>query len=199
MPPKKKGGSKKKAGKKEGDEEETLDAGMQNTFLMREQEALKFKLVMQTNKASGAEAVVRELRTRLLDLTQLYEKEKGNTFDIVADMTREYKAMKEEMLKKISDLESKNMQYKDKLAAARRELDDMVRQKDREIQQKDNAITEMKTKMDEMAKEFGQMLKQTLDKMSEKIVITNDYSNEAQQENPVVRTFEDFNLGSTYS
>lgn len=39
------------------------------------------------------------------------------------------------------------------------------------------------------------MLKQTLDKMSEKIEITNDWETD-QQEEPVVRTFEEFNLGA---
>ena len=98
MPPKKKG-SKKKGGKKGGGDgdDEPLSEGDQVTFLTRQLEAYKHKLMMQTNKASGAEAVVRELRTRLLDLTSIYEKEKQHTFDIVSDMTREYKSMKEEV------------------------------------------------------------------------------------------------------
>jgi hypothetical protein len=59
---------------------------------------------------------------------------------------------------------------------------------------KESEIIEQKNKMDEMAHEFGAMLKATLDKMSEKIEITNDWENENREE-PVVRTFEDFNLG----
>lgn len=197
MPPKKKGSKKKKkAGGEDG--EEKLEDGDKIKYLIKTNEALNYKLVMQTNKASGADATVRELRTRLLDLNQIYEKEKKNTFDIVADMTREYKDMKEEMLKRINELEAKNQKYKDKLDLSRTQMEDMVRQKDREISLKDNSIQEMKTKMDEMAKEFGQMLKQTLDKMSEKINITNDYESD-KQDTPIVRTFEDFNLGSTYS
>jgi len=71
-----------------------------------------------------------------------------------------------------------------------------------------------------MLPKFGQMLKQTLDKMSEKIEITNEWESGAmdnehatgitarttlktvtetqrQQQEPIVRTFEDFHLGLT--
>ena len=70
--------------------------------------------------------------------------------------------------------------YKDELDKARLEKEEIVRQKDSEIEQREASIQEQKTKMDEMAKEFGQMLKQTLDKMSEKIVITNDWEADKQ-------------------
>mmetsp|Transcript_9605 Transcript_9605/g.13989 ORF Transcript_9605/g.13989 Transcript_9605/m.13989 type:complete len:197 (-) Transcript_9605:152-742(-) len=192
MPAKKKGGGKKKA--KGEQEEEPLDPAEVSVYLTRTVESLKHKLVMQTNKASGAEAVVRELRSRLFDLHKDYEEEKKRTFEIAADMTREYKAMKQEMNQQIILNEEKITQLKDKLDAARLAHEQMVRQKDKEIALKDAAIQEMKNKMDEMAREFGEMLKQTLDKMSEKIVITNDYEAE-QMDTPIVRTFEDFNLG----
>jgi hypothetical protein len=197
MPPKKRS-SKKKAAKEGGDAED-LTPEETALFLERRLEATKQKMVMQTNKATSAEAVVRELRARLLELTDIYEKEKTHTFDIVANMTREYKAMKEEMLKKINELDAENLKYKDQLELKEAEMKEQEQQKDREMKNKDNAILEMKAKMDDMAKEFGQMLKQTLDKMSEKIVITNDYASDQQQDQPVVRTFEDFNLGSSYS
>ena len=42
-----------------------------------------------------------------------------------------------------------------------------------ELALKDAEIKEQKDKMEDMAVEFGEMLKETLDKMSEKIEITN--------------------------
>lgn len=195
MPPKKttKGASKKGA---EGDA--PLQPEDQILYLQANLESVKHKLVMQTNKASGAEATVRELRQQLLDLQAIYENEKKNTFDIVSDMTREYKTMKDEMLKKIVDLEAINTRYKDELAKAEMDLVNKVADKDAEIGVKEKQRQEIKTRMDDMAQEFGAMLKQTLDKMSEKIVITNDYDLD-KQDAPVVRTFEDFNLGPGYS
>ena len=49
--------------------------------------------------------------------------------------------------------------------------------------------------MEEMAQEFGDMLKETLDKMRERIEITNtSFENEAGV--PMIRRLEEFNLGS---
>ena len=50
---------------------------------------------------------------------------------------------------------------------------EMEKMKDQIISQKEAEIQEMKTKMDEMAGEFGDMLKETLDKMSDRIEVTN--------------------------
>jgi len=193
-----KDGKKKKGGKKKGkdnpDEDEPLSVEEQHQYLQRVAESLKHKLVMQTNKASGAEAVVRELRQRLFDLLGDYNDEKQKTLDIASDMTRQYKDMSAEMIDRISSLEQQITDMKDKLDKAQLEKEEIIRQKDREIKQREDSIQEQKQKMDEMAKEFGQMLKQTLDKMSEKIVITNDWESD-KTEAPIVRTFEDFHLG----
>jgi len=194
MPPKKKGKGGKKKGKDNPDEDEPLSVEEKNMYLQRVAESLKHKLVMQTNKASGAEAVVRELRQRLFDLLGDYDGEKQKTFDIASDMTRQYKDMSTEMIDRISSLERQITDMKDKLDKAQLEKEEIIRQKDREIKQREDSIQEQKQKMDEMAKEFGQMLKQTLDKMSEKIVITNDWEAD-KTEAPIVRTFEDFHLG----
>lgn len=48
--------------------------------------------------------------------------------------------------------------------------------------------------MEEMAQEFGDMLKETLDKMRERIEITNT-SFESDGGVPMIRRLEEFNLG----
>ncbi len=52
--------------------------------------------------------------------------------------------------------------------------DEMERSKNQIIALKDAEISEHKQKMDDMALEFSQMLKTTLDKMTEKIAVTNE-------------------------
>lgn len=74
-------------------------------------------------------------------------------------MTRQYKSMREELLKKVNALEDTIMMYKDKLEAAKAAKDDMERKKDQKIALKEAEILEQKNKMEEMAHEFGQMLK----------------------------------------
>ena len=49
----------------------------------------------------------------------------------------------------------------------------MKREKDRAVAAKETEIVELKTRIDELCAEFGDMLKGTLEKMSERINITN--------------------------
>ncbi len=49
-----------------------------------------------------------------------FEEEKRQNFEVVADMTRQYKTMREELLIKINALEEKCTQLQDKVGAARR-------------------------------------------------------------------------------
>jgi len=71
----------------------------------------------------------------------------------------------------------------------------MKRDKDRALAAKNAEIQELKSKMEEMALEFGDMLKETLDKMRERIEITNT-SFEGDGGVPMISRLEEFNLGS---
>lgn len=64
----------------------------------------------------------------------------------------------------------------------------MRAKRDQEIELKNKEIVAQERKMDTMAKEFGQMLKTTLDKMSEKIVITSDWQGESGGTYPYMLT-----------
>lgn len=48
-----------------------------------------------------------------------FEEEKRQNFEVVADMTRQHKTMREELLIKINTLEEKCTQLQDKVGAAR--------------------------------------------------------------------------------
>lgn len=78
---------------------------------------------------------------------------------------------------------------------ARVNFEELKREKDRVIAAKGVEIQELKAKMEEMAQEFGDMLKETLDKMRERIEITNT-SFEGGGGTPMIRRLEEFNLGS---
>jgi hypothetical protein len=93
---------------------------------------------MQTNKSTDADTTVRDLRAKLQQLQQDYESEQVSKgcarvllvfahclvrcqkrgFDIAADMTRQYKGMRDELLKKIGALEKTITDCKDQLGAA---------------------------------------------------------------------------------
>lgn len=172
-------GSKSKKKKKSSDGndvvEDSLSLDEENLYLLKQMESLKHRLMVQTNRSSAEEAVVRELRARLVDLNKDYDSEKQRTFEIAADMTRQYKAMREFYIKKETELQNAIIDFKDQLELAKLASEELERKKKQELALKDAEITEQRNKMDEMAQEFGQMLKNTLEKMSDNIVISTEH------------------------
>ena len=61
----------------------------------------------------------RELQERVNELRKDFEEEKQNTLDITLEMTRQYKAMQEELIDKITGLERTIEDLKDKLGTFR--------------------------------------------------------------------------------
>ena len=65
-------------------------------------------------------------------------------------------------------------ELKDQLELQRVAYEELKREKDRAVAAKETEIVELKTRIDELCAEFGDvMLKGTLEKMSERINITN--------------------------
>ncbi|KOO25695.1 hypothetical protein Ctob_012372 [Chrysochromulina tobinii] len=136
-------------------------------------ESLEQQLVWREEKVQKALAAQKELQDRVAHYHKDFEREKEEVFDISADMTRQYKGMQEELLDRINKLEATIQLQKDQLEEAQQQLEQVKREKAQELALKDAEIQEQKEKMEDMAVEFGEMLKETLDKMSEKIEITN--------------------------
>lgn len=180
--------------------------------------SLQMQLAERQEVAVKAMESKRELQSRVADLQRDFDRERIETFGITQDMTRQYKSMQEELLNRINLLENQNTELRDQLGTlkfsvsnsvadtkilndarktelARVGFDEMKREKDRALVGKSAEIQELKAKMEEMAQEFGDMLKETLDKMRERIEITNT-SFEGDSGMPMIRRLEEFNLGS---
>ena len=91
MAPKKAGKGKKGKGKK-GKGLEDVDPAEKNFILQAEVESLQMRLVYQTEISNRTVGSERELRERDKQLQSAVEDDKKRTYDIVADMTRQYKA-----------------------------------------------------------------------------------------------------------
>jgi hypothetical protein len=155
--------------------EAPLTVDEKNLSLERKLEALRFELVQSQNKAASARGAVNDKRETLMHLKKDFAEEKHRTAQIAADMTRQYKAKREEYGKRMNELQDEIYAIRDKLENAKIESAAMARKKAQLISLKDAEITEQKNKMEEMAHEFGNMLKGTLSKMAEKVVISNDW------------------------
>ena len=118
-------------------------------------------------------AVKRELQERMERIAVEYENVKKRTLEIKQDMTRQYTSMQEELLSKIIQLEKANGDLRDLLSEADVKKERIIKEKNAIIQMKDDEIAELKQRIDSMADEFGDMLRETLDKMKEKIEISS--------------------------
>ncbi|GBG30394.1 Coiled-coil domain-containing protein 153 [Hondaea fermentalgiana] len=141
-------------------------------LLQAENLALQRQLAERQEEATKAMASRREIQNRVIELKRDFEDEQKQTFQITADMTRQYKSMQEELLTRINILENTINELNDKLEQANASIDDMKKERAEVIAQKDAEINEHKQRMEDMAKEFGDMLKETLDKMGERIDVS---------------------------
>ena len=166
---KKKGGKAKKGG---GDEGEVGDKEKLR-LLFAENQSLKRQLADRRNDAMSAISGKKELEARVADLKRDFQREEKATFSITADMTRQYKDMQEDLIKRINEAENTITELRDQLELQGLAYEDLKKEKDRALAVKEAEIVDMKQKMDDMSAEFGDMLKATLEKMSERINITN--------------------------
>ena len=171
---------KKKGGKKGGKKTKSADSAEgglsisdENALLKTQIESLKNELIFEKSRYSEAFTAMKEFRTHYELLSKEFEEEKSKTFIITANMTRQYKLMRDELMKKTNDL-SRNLDQKcleiEELHSQQQELN---KRHQFELENKDKKIKMMQSKLEEMSRQFGSMLRQTLDKMAEKIVVNN--------------------------
>lgn len=112
MPPKK---DAKKDAKKGGDSDENDLATICKAFELQN-EALQRQLAERTERALAAERVAHELRARMRGMEGDMVSHEKNTFDITAEMSRQYKAMQESLQTKITGLEAEIHRLRDDLS-----------------------------------------------------------------------------------
>ena len=88
-------------------------------------------------------------------------------------MTKQFDAL-QDMLQEKRDLPQITVdKLKTELHDTQMAKRDVLEEKERELNQKEQDITLIQAKMDEMSEEFSGMLKQTLQKMQERITLSN--------------------------
>eukprot|EP00164_Ancoracysta_twista_P003897 GFYU01005224.1.p1 GENE.GFYU01005224.1~~GFYU01005224.1.p1 ORF type:complete len:198 (+),score=86.75 GFYU01005224.1:213-806(+) len=192
MPPKKKGGKGKK---KDAGAEDAEAIGPEHELakVLLHVEALERELVTRRENEQRAVAAMNELRQRVLEYDTLFDNERSTTFDITSDMTRQYKAMQEELLGRINVLENTIAELTDQLELSRIALEETKKEKDQIIALKEAEIAEQKQKMEDMAAEFGEMLKETLDKMGDRIELASN-NWEAETSTSLLQKLDEFNF-----
>ncbi|KAM3146360.1 hypothetical protein pb186bvf_001329 [Paramecium bursaria] len=159
MPPKKK--AKGDDGEREQEEKVMV--------LEHKCRALQTRFVEEQERADRAKAAENEIRGRVIELENDLKKEKDKLFCIVSDMTRQYKQMQDELLKEVSELRQLAMDKDEIIKNKEQYINDMIKDYEYRLKKKDDEINDLKRKIEEMSAEFARMLKDTLDKMQERI------------------------------
>ena len=117
MGKKKKGGGKKKAGAE--DDGELNPDGLAAKMLFAENFSLKRQLAERREDALLAISQRKQLQAQIEDLKRDFEREEKSTYAITADMTRQYKDMQGELIKRINGAENTITELKDQLELER--------------------------------------------------------------------------------
>ncbi|KAG1681039.1 hypothetical protein FOA52_009999 [Chlamydomonas sp. UWO 241] len=160
MPPKAKG--KKDGPAKFGDKENLSRAETEVLSLQRLLELRSFEAL----EARRSERLWRE---RNEAFSSALDQHKENTLDITSDMVRQYKAMQETTSRRVQDLEATVSGLRETVADRDAEIERLKGEQDAVRQACEAEVLEYQRKMEDMQGQFTQMLRETLEKMHEKL------------------------------
>ncbi|KXZ47670.1 hypothetical protein GPECTOR_33g552 [Gonium pectorale] len=131
--------------------------------------SLQHILELRSHEALEARRSERMWRERMEAFNQAIEQQKEDTLDITSDMMRQYKGMQEQLMKKVADLEAETRQLKKVIEERDAEIARLQHEKEQQKKATDQEILQYQHKMEEMQVEFAQMLRETLDKMHDRL------------------------------
>ena len=104
-------------GKKNEKTEAEIIVGLQDELRQAKLriETLERLLVLRSEQTQRAKSDQSEMRDKLRQLDEDFEKEKVERFNIASDMIRQYKSMQETMIGRVNDSERKRANLKDQL------------------------------------------------------------------------------------
>ena len=132
-------------------------------------EALQRQLAERTEVALAAQRQLAEVGARVKQMGADQAGVERGQLDVTAEMSRQYRAMQENLQGRVAGLEAENAAVRAELAQALREIELAKVDGVRLVRQRDEEIARLRDQMDSMAAEFGDMLAETIRKMGDKI------------------------------
>ena len=159
-------------------------------MLQAQIESLQKKLILAAQDADVSSASENELKAKLLKLEDDFKKEEETMDDIVSDMTRQYKARQQELCDEENYLKGQESALKEDINQEQEQLDLLKSQKDAMEKEKDAEIKTLKKNIDDMSNNFANMLKETYDKMKERIAWADTQWNDEKTDGKLLKNFE---------
>lgn len=168
MPPKKKAAGR---GKKKGASSNNngLDLSPEDQIKHLQCQITALQVELAARRETGARAVADRESTKqeMADATKTHDEEKEVSEAVIRDATRQYKAMKEQLLDKINVQDNTIQNLRDELERKQKYHEDMTEEKDGIIQTKTDEIQTLEKKMEELCAQFAGMLGAALGKMTD--------------------------------
>ena len=160
MPPKKAAGGKKKKGASSSSSNNGIDLSPEDQIkhLQCQITALQSELTTRSEAAAIAATQRDELKEQMVEATHLHKQGKEVSEAVIRDATRQYKAMKEQLLDKINVRDNTIQDLRDELERKHKYHDDTVKEKDKIIQERDEKIQATHEKMEGLCSRFADML-----------------------------------------
>lgn len=134
--------------------------------------ALKTIYMRRVEEVSEARAEEQELREKCKQLEEAFTEAMRERFDIISDFTRQHKATEDELIARITVLDSTITDLKDQKELSLLALKETEKERDHFIALKQREFEEQEKKMKEMEEEFAIMLNDTQNKMTERVEAT---------------------------
>jgi hypothetical protein len=143
--------------------------------------ALKTVYMKRVQEVSDARAEEEELRERCKQLEQAFADAMRDRFDIISDFTRQHKATEDELIARITVLDSTITDLTDQKALSKLALEETIKERDHYIAMKQREFDEQEKKIKEMEEEFAIMLNDTQNKMTERVEATMHAADEEDE------------------
>jgi len=175
-----------------GDEDETIQE--QLFYLEKKIKILQHRIMYKEEQAANSRKCEAELRQRVQELDQCFEKEGDKCREHTGEMSRQYREMQDSFNERIEVLQKQVASAKSEIEEVNKEIERVRVEKDEKIRQKDAEIKMLTHKMESMAFEFADMLKETLDKMSQRIEVTHNSWDRDATKPPLMNRLKAFSL-----
>jgi hypothetical protein len=140
--------------------------------------ALKNIYVRRLEEVAESRAEEQELRERSKQLDDAFTESMRERFDIISDFTRQHKATEDELIARITVLDSIITDLRDQKELSLLALKETEKERDHYIAMKQREFEEQEKKMKEMEEEFAIMLNDTQNKMTERVEATMHMADE---------------------
>lgn len=181
-------------GDKKGGGDEKPNYAQENMYMEVRIRVLRQRIMIKDEQTANSRKAVEDLRQRIAELDRMFDEEAQRCRENTGEMSRQYREMQESFNETIEALQRQVEQAKQEIDAVTKEIERVRVEKDEIIRQKDLEIASLSSRMETMAFEFADMLKETLDKMSQRIEVTHNSWDRDSGKPPLMNRLKAFSL-----